>query len=90
MTKEQCSLCKFWERRYESLEDATDAHSCDATKAKHLLDEGMCRRYPPQFFTIEDNLVFNNNFRVFGERSDFFTQPSTQYFDWCGEYKPAT
>ena len=87
MEQEQCSSCRFWKYRYDSIADAMDAQSCDEKKAKSFLDEGMCRRHPAQFFTVEDNLVFNNNFRVFGERSDFFTQPSTQAHEWCGEFK---
>ena len=50
-------------------------------------DIGWCHRLPPTNFTVSKR-AFDGNFRCYGNRSDFFAQPSTMKWDWCGEWSP--
>lgn len=85
--KNSCAECKFWISRlemaaYSSIEDAvSDGEESNA--AIRMRDVGKCQRYPPGNLVAGDAELF----RLMGALSDYFTQPYTESYDWCGEFQ---
>lgn len=49
-------------------------------------DIGWCHRFPPTNYSVSKR-AFESAFRCYGNRSDFFAQPSAMAWDWCGEWE---
>jgi len=74
--KDSCEICKFYLSNYERQEGGE----------KEDKNAGACRRYPPILLPLLSNEDHVEQFRVCGNQSDFFDQPYTVSWGWCGEF----
>ena len=75
-SESSCDTCMFWE---ESRDDDGEG-----------IGDGACHRYPPSpQAAVAQKTGEYPYLTVFGA-CDWLLWPSTNYWEWCGEWKPIT